>query len=748
MDSISLKSIIQSEINDAAGYIGGDLSDQRTKAMDYYHGEPFGNEEEGRSQVVSRDVADTIEWIKPSLLKTFAASDQAVRFDPEGPEDEEQSEQETDYCNYVFYKENEGFLILYTWINDALLQKNGIVKVFWDESEETTREAYRGLDDDEFMKLMMDDELEPIEHSQSNVPMEIPGPMGPVTQEMLVHDVVFKRTRKRGKVTVLPVPPEEFLINRDHNSLSLRDAAFVAHKVDRRVSELIKQGYDRAIVEGLPSDDSTSDTTEAIARRNLSDEYTAITRNDKSMRKVKVYECYIRVDYDGDGIAELRKVTYAGNEILDNEECDRIPFEAITPVILSHKFFGLSIYDLIGDLQLIKSTLWRGMLDNLYLTNNPMKEVAEGTNLDDLATNRPGGWVRTKVPGLVNTLDVPFVAGASFPMLEYIDRTRQQRTGISENMMGQNQAMLNDTAHGIERLMSAAEARVELIARIFAETGIKGLFKQIHELLQKHQDKAKVIKLRNKWVNIDPREWRTRMNMSAKVGLGTGDRIKMSQAIEGVLAMQEKIMAGGGGGILVTQKNIYNAINDFAKYNGLNDAQSYFTDPDSPEAQQALQAQQNQQPANPLAEVEQIKGQFKIQADQMRNEIEMSMKKKEMDIDNKKFLLEYFLAMAKAEIEGAAKGVQADLGNPGIGAETKLQGVVGGQNGQQPMQLSIAELQGVSEAANNGVAQMAEQLQTLVAQNQQIIKMFGEHMNKPITVVRDNSGRIAGAVRE
>ena len=745
MDSQTLKSIIQSEINDAAGYIGGDLSDQRTKAMEYYLGEPFGNEEDGRSQVVSRDVADTIEWIKPSLLKTFAASDQAVRFDPEGPEDEEQSEQETDYCNYVFYKENEGFLVLYTWINDALLQKNGIVKVYWDEKEEKTREAYKGLDDDEFMKLMMDDELEPMEHSQYNTTIEVMGPEGPMMQEMLAHDVVFKRTRKRGKVSILPVPPEEFLINRDHNTLSIKDAAFVAHKVDRRVSDLIAEGYDRATVEGLASDDSTSDTTEAIARRNLSDEYTAMSRNDKSMRKVKVYECYIRVDYDGDGIAELRKVTYAGSEILDNEECDRIPFEAITPVILSHKFHGLSIYDLINDIQLIKSTLWRGMLDNLYLTNNPMKEAAEGVNLDDLATSRPGGVVRTKMPGLVNTLDVPFVAGASFPMLEYMDRVRQQRTGVSENMMGQNQAMLNDTAHGIERLMSAAEARVELIARIFAETGIKGLFKQIHELLQKHQDKAKVIKLRNKWVSIDPREWRTRMNLSAKVGLGTGDRLKMAQAIEGVMAMQEKLMAGGGNGILVTRKNIFNAVNDFAKFNGLNDAQAYFNDPDSPEAQEAIQAQESQQPSNPLAEAEKIKGEFKMQADQMKQEMEHKFKMQSLDTDNKKFLMEYFLEMAKAEIEAAKNGVNADLGKPGIGAETK-------QDGFMPaLKLSVSELQGFGEQTSAGLAQLLERVEAMEANSNQLgqsLAALMDKVSKPVTIVRDKTGRVAGAVRE
>lgn len=737
MDKTELKSIIQREINDSAGYIGGDLSDQRTQAMDYYLGEKFGNEEEGRSQVVSRDVADTIEWIKPSLLKTFAASDQAVRFDPVGPDDEEQAEQETDYCNHVFYKENEGFLVLYTWINDALLQKNGIVKVYWDETEEVTREAYRGLDDDELVKLLQDPELEPVEHEEEQALSVVQTEQGPVEQPVTVHNVVFRRTRKKGQVKVEPVPPEEFLINRDHNSLTVHDAAFVAHKVEKRVSDLIEQGYSRKLIESLPSDDSKGDTTEEIARNHLSDESTSTTRNDLSMRKVRVYECYIRVDYDGDGIAELRKVTYAGNEILDNEECDRIPFEAITPVILSHKFFGLSIHDLVNDIQLIKSTLWRGMLDNLYLTNNPQVEAAEGVNLDDLLVRRPGGVVRSRVPGSVNTLDVPFVAGASFPMLEYLDTVRHQRTGISENMMGQNQAMLNDTAHGIERLMSAAEARVELIARIFAETGIKGMFRQIHELLQKHQDKPKVVKLRNKWVPIDPREWRVRMSMTAKVGLGTGDRLKMAQAMGEVLGMQEKLMAGGADGVLVTHKNIYNAVNDYAKFQGLNDAQGYFTDPESPEAQQALQAK-SQQPPNPLIEAEKIKAEANMQTDKMREEMKHQRESQSQQFEHYKFEKQHALEIAKAEIEAAKGAVPADLGSPGMGTETKPEG----------MKLSIAELQGVSEAANNGVAQMAEQLQALVGQNQQILQMLGEHMSKPITVVRDQSGRISGAVRQ
>ncbi len=666
LTELELKSIVTSELSDAAGYVGGELSDQRAKAMDYYLGEPFGNEMEGRSQVVSTDVADTIEWILPSLLKTFAASDQAVRFDAEGPEDEQQAEQETDYCNYVFYKENEGFLILYSWFKDALLQKNGIVKIYWDESTKVTREEYENLGDDEFYKLLMDEELEPKEHTERQILEVVETEQGPVQQPVTVHDVVFQRTKKRGKVAIDPLPPEEFKINKDHNSLSLADAHFCAHTVERTISDLIEMGYDRKKVEDLGSDGTSGETEEEIAREHLDDESSGTSRNDKAMKKVKVNECYIRVDYDGDGIAELRKVTLAGNEVLDNEEVDRIPFEAITPIILTHKFFGLSVADIVMDLQLIKSTLWRQMLDNLYLTNNPMREVVEGqVNLDDAMVSRPGGLVRSKQPGMINNLDIPFMAGASFPMLEYVDKIRQQRTGVSDTLQGQNQSLLNDTAHGIERLMSAAESRVELIARIFAETGIKGVFRQMRELLQKHQDKKKVIKLRNKWVDVDPREWRERMNMTAKVGLGTGDRLKLASTMQGVLEIQQNMIAGGMT-MLVNPKNIYNAVNDFAKYNGLNDAQAYFTDPDTVKQEPA-----KEQP-NPLAEQENIRGQYKLQETQIKAQADqqsefLRLQFEQMNREADRRSKEAIEAM-KAEIQALIAGQRQDVGQPGIGA--------------------------------------------------------------------------------
>jgi hypothetical protein len=628
MGDDELKAILDSEINNSMGYIGGDLTEQRRKAMDYYLGEPFGNEVEGRSKVVSTDVSDVIEWIMPTLMKTFCATDEVVRFDPVGPEDVEAAEQETDYINHVFYKDNEGFLILYTFLKDALLQKNGIVKSFWEKDTCKKPETYEGLDDQQFLLLMQDDELEAIQHSESIEIEEMQMPDGTTQQvEVKTHDVKFMRTVEKGNAIVLNVPPEEYYITKTHNNVNPDKASFIAHRWIKTVSELREMGYDQKIIDQLPSY-QVLNNEEEISRKNLNDEREMGEQNlDKSMRRIEGFECYIRVDYDGDGYAELRKVNKSGNQILDNEECDSQPFSILTPIILTHKHFGLSIADLIMDLQKIKSSIWRQILDNMYLLNNSRNAVdKDRVNLDDLLTSRPGGIVR--VQGDPGTAIAPIVAQpmsqVAYQMLEYIDQVREARTGVSQSTMGMSSDMLNNNKGdaSVERLLTLAEQRVELIARIFAETGIKNLFLKLHELILKHQDKERVVQLRNKWVEVDPREWRERNNMTVAVGLGTGERQRLSAAMMMMQQIQQNIVANGGLNVLVTPANVYKTTIDLMKYQGIKDPTPYIQDPNSPEAQEEIQRQKVQQQQSPDQQAMQVQMQA-IQA-QLENERQMN----------------------------------------------------------------------------------------------------------------------------
>ena len=590
MTDSELKSILAAEIADSLAHLGGELSEQRRKALRYYLGEPFGNEQEGRSKVVSTDVADVVEWILPALLRIFTAGDEVVRFEPMGPEDEEVAKQATEYVNWIFARDNAGFLNLYMLFKDALLQKNGVAKVWWEEAETAARESYSRKSFEEIQLILMDPEVEPIAHSEYQDQGVVIGPNGlPVETAVTYHDLVVKRRRKCGAVRIMTVPPEEFLISR--RARSIEEAPFVAHRLRKTVSELVEMGYDRDLVGRLPESEEDDPTGERRERFALEEDHdrNAADGPNRAMREIWLTECYIKCDWDGDGIAERRKITVAGGgqEILDNEPWDGpIPFISLTPIPMPHRFFGLSIADLVMDLQLIKSTILRQILDNLYLSNNGRHIISDQVNLDDLLTARPGGIVRLKngaLPGQghIVPLDTPLVAAQAFPMLEYIDGVREDRTGVTRYTQGLDADTLNKTATGINQIMTAAQQRVELIARVFAETGVKDLFRKILELVNRHQNAPRIIRLRNRWVPMDPREWNTQMDVSISVGLGTGNKDQMLAHLRSLLDIQVQAirMQGGVDGPLVRLENVYNTLAKLVENAGLKSADPYFTDP-------------------------------------------------------------------------------------------------------------------------------------------------------------------------
>lgn len=642
------------------GYVGGEISDQRAQNMDYYLGEPYGNEIEDRSQVITREVADTIEWMMPDILRVFTTSDRAVEFEPVGPEDEEQAKQETDVVNYVFYKENQGFLIFYSWFKDALLSKNGIVKCFWDEAEVETREEYSAKNDDELAFLLQDPELEVVEKEEFID--ELTG--------LMAYNLVCKRTQKKGRVNVLPVPPEEFLISKDANSPYTNSARFVGHRVRKTASDLIEMGYDPDEVDGLPYDDGYAYNDERISRRNLEDETpdSELVTLDRSMRTIWIVECYIRADYDGDGIAELRKITKAGNKMLDNEPVDRIPFHSITPIILTHKFFGLCPADFVKDIQIQKSTVLRNIFDNFYILNNSQKVINDNVNLADLLTSRPGGVVRTQGQGPVQNdiMEMPVkpIGADGYNLMEYLDNIRKDRTGIDENIQGLSPDVLAKTTNGaLAASAEAAKQRIALIARVFAETGVKDLFQHIHELLIKHQDKAKVVKLRGKWVEVLPTEWKHRENMTINVGLGTGSREQQMMGAAQLVQEQKEIVATGGMGVLTTPGRMFNAYAKFSESLGYKNADLFFLDPDSEEAQQWAQKRaqdQANQPPPPemqLLQVEMAKVQQRAQESQDKAQLELQ----KIAFESQKFQAQLSQQITESMNQMAAKLTELEL---------------------------------------------------------------------------------------
>jgi len=787
MDSVTLKSILAGELDNALGIDGGRLSNSRREALRYYERMPFGNEQAGRSQVVSADVMEVIEWVLPALLRIFTAGDETVKFEPQGPEDEKAAAQATDFVNFIFSKDNEGFAILYTWFKDALLQKNGFLKVYWNSQDQVETEHYTGLTDDEFAALQDQPDIEilnvkdyqdisqlPIPTAGGNGamgpaasppgvnPMAPPIPGGIEAPAPMLHDCVLKRRGKIERVKVEAVAPEEILISR--RAISIEEAPFVCHRVRHTVSTLIELGYDEEQLKRLGTYDEQEYNTERIQRFLPDDEWPYRSeRTDEAAREMWVNECYIRVDEDGDGIAELRKITLGGSgsyEILtkggkdDDEEIDECPIISITPIPAPHKFFGYSLADLVMDLQLMRSVIWRQMLDNLYLSNNPRHLVitapgyANTATIDDLLLSRPGGIVRADKPDAVTPLVTPFVADKAFEMMQFIDEVRESRTGVSRRNQGLAPDDLNKTASGMNMLQQAAAQRVELIARVFAETGMRQLFKRILGLVIRHQQKARIIKLRNDWVPMDPREWKENYNMTVSVGLGTGNRDQQLQHLQSILAMQMQAvqMQGGADGPIVTKENLYKTAEKFVQAAGFKNALDFVSDPSkAPPQQQKPDPKMIEQQAK--MQLAQFQAQSKAQLEKEKGEREAAVQQQRAQ---QEMALEQIQAAHKMEIEKLQ--AQTDI----IVAQVKTQ-----------LEIQKAETQARFKAHEQGMKMMNENYKLGVDKGlisykeekeepkpdpgpshaEQALTKIHEHLSKPkqVSFMRDKNGKIAGA---
>lgn len=601
MDERDLLSLLNSKEDQATEYVHGQLASEREQAMREYFREPYGNEEEGWSTIVSSDVQDTVEWILPSLLKIFTASDEAVTFDPTSAEDVGPAQQATDACNYVFYKQNNGFMTLYTLFKDALTVKNGAV--MWRKHEEDTvkSQPYKGVSEEQIV-MMLDESKGEIERASE----PYAGPDG-----QPVYDVRIKTTEKRQTIKIEAFEPENLLIERTWTTPLLQDCPYVARLIPgTTLSELRELGYDIE-PEASDEDDPSSSSPDAAYRANRSGQgdFQDTPSDDDSQREVTLRIEYVLVDFDGDGIAERRCIWRLKDRILKNEVCSHVPIATGSPIITTHCWSGMSIAEAVSDLMQLKTELLRQSLNSLYLANNPRTKVLTDNNwsplanLDDLLDSRPGGILRQKDPNAIQEHVTPWVGQQVFPMLEYVDGMRENRTGVTRYNQGIDANSLNKTASGISQIMSASQQRIELIARIFAETLLKPIFQGVlKELTDGGMDKLS-FRLRNEFVEMDPNEWRDGYDMSINVGLGTGDKQQQGQQLQMILANQMQLMQMG----LAGPKELHMTMTKMTENAGFKNTGDFWIDPQKnpttpPAPVLAQQMQQLQQQMQQLAQ--------------------------------------------------------------------------------------------------------------------------------------------------
>jgi hypothetical protein len=632
MDDHKLKVILEQEINAAIGYIESETTTQRRKALEAYLRKPYGTEIEGRSSIVTGEVAEVVDGALPHLMRIFTASDNVVKFEAKNANGEKTAEQATHYCNWVFNAQNSGFSVLHETFKTALLQKVGIFKVYYEEKTTTKEEEYTALTEREVALLLQDDTREIVEQEKEEIVVEGVGPDGMPFPPLVKHNIKVRKKDSVGAIKIDSLPPEEFLISK--MGKTIEDSPFVAHRKLLTRSDLIAMGFDAEVVNGLPAYDELSYTPERVARYSEGEQPHEMESLDRAMQEIEIYECYLYIDYDDDDEAELRRVVYAAHTVLENDATDYVPFHSICPYPLPHKFFGQSLADRAMDIQEQKTAITRSILDSLYLSLAPRLGAVEGqVNLDDLLNLSAGGVVRMKNPNAVVPMTVPQVSQGAFPILEYLDSVQGKRTGISDGMQGLAPDVLqNVTAAAIAASTNAATGKIELIARIFAETGIKSMFKGILQLTLKYMDKPRTIRLAGKYIEVDPREWDNQYDISINVGLGTGDQRQQMALLQMVMAKQEEIIKGyGPGNPLVSVGQYRNALEKFIELSGYKDAKQFFREI-PPEVDQALSQPTPKQP-DPLVSAAMQQAQAQLMLDKQKAEADIALKREKMMAD-------------------------------------------------------------------------------------------------------------------
>lgn len=659
LNNSDLVAIIQSHRDNSLGRDTGDLGNARASAMDHYHGRPYGNEVEGRSQVVSKDLMEAVDWAMPAIIRAFVQSGRLGEFTPVGPEDEQLAQQESDYVHQVMMKDNPGFMILHDAVKDTLLLKNGYVKHFWEEEEKTSEEDYSGLTIEQLTKLITDLQgqgAEVVVKGQDSKVYEVNG------VHVEFFDVKLQIKRKCGKLVWMAVPTEEVRVSKRCRG-SLQDSPFTEHVTPKTRSDLIEMGMPRDFVEELPAIDNR-DTfgqnvdQQAKARDSTADESipnTDDSRNDRSMDEIEFCEAYVRVDYDDDGIAELRKVvTVAGNRIPPGEEWNEpitaVPMTGFVMKRVPHRHVGESLDDELGDLQEIQTALKRQLLDNIYFINNSELAVNERVNLKDVLSSVPGGVKRVKGDAPVSDAIMPLVKAPVLdkilPAIDYWDKTKEIRTGIRPGSDMDPDVLRETTKGAFLESLNRASQKIEMITRMIAETGVKEAVLQCHGILIRHQDQPRMVQMRGKWVSVNPQEWRERTDLNVRVGLGTGNEEEKRQKL--MLLSQLQMQAAQGWGIVGPQQ-AYALFEDMAKTLGFDVPEKYVLSPNSPEYQQHQQ-EKAQQPNPEILKIQQD-AQAKQQAMQLQAQVDAHRQQVEAQQQALKMQMEQQLEASRMAME-------------------------------------------------------------------------------------------------
>ena len=657
-DKREIENIVQYAMAQAVDFVESEITNDRIKAQRYFDGEVDIGYEDGRSKVVATKVRDTVRSVKPSIMRVFLSTAKPVEFMPKGPEDVAAAEQATQYIHYVFTK-NDGYRVLNDAIHDALIKKTGIVKAYWESWEDAEIYTYDNLTDQEYMLLASDDTVDILEHSvEMTMSMDEFG----MEVESPTHAMKISKRTPNGKMRLDSVPPEEFFINAQARNID--DAYIVAHRTEMTVGDLVEMGYDFEDVYKLDSLNGGSDIhdAEVFERQGYSSDDYDDQEQDVSMRLVAVTEAYMKIDVDGTGVPVLHRLICGGTsyKLLDFEPWDEIPFAVFEVDPEPHTFFGRSIADLVMDDQDAATSILRGILDNVAMTNNPRIGVVDGAvNIDDVLNNEIGAIVRMRQAGAIQDLSVPFAAGQTLSALTYVDQTVENKTGVSRASMGLDpDAMQSTTRAAVQNTIQMQAGQIEVMVRNLAD-GMKRLFGIMLRTAIKYTDEEQSMRVNGQFVQVDPRVWQTDMDIGINVGLGTGREEEKQAALMQAFQIQQQIYTNYGPfNGMVSLTNIRNTLSDMLASAGIRNSDRYFA-PITPEIEQQLLAMQQQaqaqqaqgtDPNQAFLAAEQMKAQSQMQTDMAK--LQLEQQKLAMEDDRKRDQMDQDLLVDAAKVLG------------------------------------------------------------------------------------------------
>lgn len=678
MTEPELVALLSQAEDDAATY-NGEFSADNTKYLAAYLGNKTGEFSAipNQSSVVSTDIADVVEADMPSLARIFLGSGDVVTFTPntESEAEIQEAKEKTKYVNWIVRSQPESFSIIHNWLKDAEIQKNGVVKYFIEEQKDVEVVEYEGVDAEEVQAI-----IESLKGSKvDKVKVEVSEQeevevMGATPNDAATFDIKFRVTTEKQKVCIINVPPELFLITR--NARSLDDAELVGDRVRKTRGELLSEGFDRELIEQLSTideEDNRNSNLNTIRNEDQGGASYDTNINNWASETVEISDLYVKIDFDGDGIAERRHVMLSGNKVLVNEYFNHVPYASLSAILMPHKAIGRSRAEITYPYQLQKTALQRGINDNIYMVNNPRNVVHPDVDLDDMLTVRTNGIIRLEedtqiLPGnAVFPLSIPYIGQQALQVIQYVDSTRAQTTGSLMANQGLEADKLNqETATRFNGVKDSSDAKIELIARNYGETGFRKLYEGIAWLVSRYQNTESEFRVLGKALTVNPKAWKYAHHVQSNVGLGAGDNEKSLETLQGIYGIQQSLIQQGS--TLADEKDVYNTLSRIIEGAGFPRVNEFFNDPE--EDTETLKAEneilnkmvvqlQEQAAAmqNPLAEAEQIKQEaFLVKA-----QSDAQIKVAQLQSDNEQFQAKLMADTKKASEDLALKLTELEL---------------------------------------------------------------------------------------